>query len=343
MNKLILTLTIITIPIQIMAQEDRFFTSEQAIDWVPQLIGYNMEVIGEKNDKGIKATDKENIEFLFMTNTEEKAQKLKSALEEKDGYQLYKIYSLEGFWVITGVTDKLSMQFDTFSKWTYEFCKTGFDYDTKFLNWNILDNRKAEKIDEFWSWFKNNHEEFYNLDHLKMNELEKSFQKLDNHLKPLNESLTYEISPVLENGKREFVLSADGVRDAFSDLLYLFKRSPNLDNWEFIPFKQGFDGDPQLEFNNGYKLSWDKVMFESRETNEGLSIDFYIEDYNEKDKNFGIGLVILLDSYLGEYDAVMQIRYVNVHKLNRREAKNFKEFKELKIVVEEYKKKKNKN
>lgn len=343
MNKTILTLIITSISIQMMAQEGRFFTSEQAIDWAPQLIAYNIEVIGEQNDKGIKVTDEENIEFLFLTDTEEKAQNLKAALKEKYGYRLYKTYSLEGFWFVTGGTDKQFMQFDTFNKLIFEIFKTGFDFDAKLLNWNVLDHQEAEKIDEFWNWFKNNQEEFYNLDHEKMDELEMSFQKLDIQLKSLNESFTYEFSPVFENGKREFILSADGVRDVFPDLLDLFKRSPDLEKWEFIPFKQGFDEDPQLELNNGYKLSWDKVMFESEETDEGLSIDFYIEDYNEEDENFAMGLVMLLDWYLGEYDAVMQITYADIHRLNRRKSNHLKEFKELKGVVEKYKKKKNKN
>jgi len=343
MNKLITILITSTFSFQTMAQDGRFFTSEEAIDWAPQLIGYNMEVIGEQNDKGIRATDRENIEFLFMTDTKEKAQALKTALKEKEGYQLYKEYSLEGFWLVTGVTDKLPMEFDSFSKWTFEFCKIGFDYDTKFLNWNILDKENAEKIDKFWNWFKSNQDEYFNLNHEKMAEIEEAFQKLDNELKPLNESFAYEFSPILKNGKREFILSADGKREDFPDLLYLFKRSPELEKWEIIPFKQGFNGDPKLEFNNGYKLSWDKVMFQSKETNEGLSIDFYIEDYDEGNEDFGMGLVILLDSYLGEYDAVMQIRYADMHKLNRKKAKHLKEFKDLKQVVDEYKTKKNKN
>ncbi len=340
MDKLILILITTTFSFQTMAQVERFFTKEEAISWVPQLIGYNMELIGEKNDKGIRATDTENIEFLFMTDTKEKAQELKTGLKEKAGYQLYKEYSLDGFWFVTGVTDKLSMEFGSFSKWTFEFCKTGFDYDTKLLNWNILDKENAENIDEFWNWFKNNQDEFFNLDYEKMDGIEEAFKILDKWLKPLNESITYEFSPILENGKRRFILSAEGNREAFQDLLYLFKRSPELEKWEIIPFKQGFDGDPQLEFNNGYTLSWDKVMFESKETKEGLSIDFYIEDYDKGNEDFEMGLVILLDSYLGEYDAVMQIRYADIHKLNRKKAKHLKEFKDLKQVVDKYKMKK---
>ena len=325
------------------AQEERFFTQEQAIEWVPQLIAYNMQVIGEQNDQGIKATDKAQIEFLFMTDTKEKALKLKSALQQESIYQLYKLYTLEGFWLITGVTDEMSMKFDTFSKWTVDFVKAGFDHDAKLLNWNFPDEEQAQKIDEFWNWFKANQEEFYQIDFEKIEELEISFDKLDKKLKPLNEHFTFEFSPILDNGKREFVLSADGYRDAFPDLLSLFKRSPELEKWDILPFKQGFDEDPQIQFHNGFTFSWDKVFFQSKQTSEGLSIDFYIEDYDEGDPNFQTGLLILLDSYLGEYDAVMQIRYVDIHKLNPKKKRDLKAFEELKQVVEDYKESKRQN
>lgn len=343
MKKIIIILLALSSTIQLVAQDDRFFTKEAAIEWMPRLIAYNMEVIGEQNDKGIESTDKEQIEFLFITDELDKVKELKSTIKEKHGYQLYKEYFLEGTWVITGVTNEMTMEFDSFSNWTFEFSTTGFHCDSKLLNWNILDKNKSKKVDKFWNWFQDNHDEFYNLDLEKMDKLELSFEKLEKELNPINNAFVFEFSPILENGKREFILSADGQREAFSDLLYLYKRSPELEKWEIIPFKQGFDGDPQLEFTNGYKLSWDKVMFESKETEEGLSIDFYIEGYDKSDRNFGMGLVVLLDSYLGEYDAVMQIRYVEVYKLNKKKSKNLKEFKDLKLVVEDYKLNKRKN
>ena len=339
--KLIILFTILTL--QIMAQKDRFFASEQAIEWVPQLVANNIQIIGQKNDKGIKSTDKYLIEFLFMTDKEEKAKSLEKAIKEKYKYRVYKLYSLEGFWVITGVTDSLSMQFDSFTKWTYEFCKFGFDEDTKLLNWNILNSQKAEQIDKFWKWFEENQNRYYeNIEPDKRKEMEKLFDDLQKQLKPINSNLVFEFSPILGNKKREFVLSSDGRKEAFPDLISLYKRSPYSNKWEFILFKQGFDTDPKLKLTNDFTLSWDKVKFSYKELKEGLSMDFYIEGYNEKDESFGTGLIILLDSLLGEYDAVMQITYVDVHKLEKKTDKKLKEFKELKRVVEEYKSKKNK-
>jgi hypothetical protein len=63
------------------AQKDRYFTSEKAIEWLPQLVGTNIQIIGEKNEKEIKATDTFPIEFLFITDTEEKAKSLIKAIE----------------------------------------------------------------------------------------------------------------------------------------------------------------------------------------------------------------------------------------------------------------------
>jgi hypothetical protein len=341
MKEICLTLVLITLTTWAMAQDQRFFTSEEAMEWLPQLIGYNLEVIGEQNDKGIKATDEKHIEFLFMTDAREKAQKLKATLEGTEGYQLYRVYSLEGFWIVTGEVRNLLMHIGEFNEWTMELCKTGFDHDVKLLSWNFLDEERTKKIDGFWEWFRDNQDEFQSLDPTDREATDRSFQKLIDHLQPIHGSLVFEFSMPIEDGSREFVLSAGGDRAAFPDLIQLYRRAPELDKWIITPFKQGFDGDPQLEFNNGYKLSWDKVKFTSEETAEGLSLDFYIKGYDKSNEDFMTGLIILLDSYLGEYDAVTQIRYVDVHRLDKKNTKHLQKFEKLKEVVESYKQKKN--
>lgn len=328
--------------IQAMAQKERYFTEKQAIEWMPQLIGVNLEIIGEDNEKGIKKTDELEIEYLFITDKEEKAQALGKRIQATYGYEMYKPYCIENVWVVSGITNPLIMEFDKFSKWTVDFCKLGFEEDAKLIHWNQIDSDKIKKIDEFWNWFKKNQDDYFNLDPSNMDELNRLFDILQQQLSVIHEKLVFEFSAALNNGKREFILSADGIRNAFPDLLYLYKRSPNFDNFIIIPFKQGFVGDPQIEFNNGFTLSWDKIMFKSEKTPEGLSIDFYIKDYDESDGNFGVGLAILLDSYLGEYDAVMQIRHVTLHKLNPKDKKKLLEFKELKQIVENHKRIKNK-
>jgi len=337
MKNIILVLLFLLSCLHAQAQENAFFTADEATEWVPYLIGYNIEVLGEQNEKGIAASDTDKVEFLFASDTREKVESLKKALRDTAGCRLYKEFSVEGLWLLTGVTDQISMEFASFADWTLDFCKAGLRHDCKMLSWNVLDSDKAKKVDDFWKWFESNQNEFFKLDFEDENAVESAFEKLSQEMKSFNESIVFEFSPVLDNGKREFVLSADGLKTVFPDLLDLFKRSPELEKWEIIPFRQAFQSDPGLEFADGFKLSWDKVMFQYKPTPEGLSIDFYIEDYHRGNKNFGIGLVVLLDSYLGEYDAVMQIRFVNTHALDRFNSSHLKEFKELKQVVEEFK------
>lgn len=56
---------------------------------------------------------------------------------------------------------------------------------------------------------------------------EKTFDKLSAELKKANPDLTFEFGPV-ENGKREFVISAAGIKTAFPYVESLFNSAPKL-------------------------------------------------------------------------------------------------------------------
>ena len=171
--------------------------------------------------------------------------------------------------------------------------------------------------------------------------MEKSFSKLESKLSVINPKFVFEFSPVLENGKREFVLSADGHKDAFSDLIYLYVKSPFLKKWDFVLFKQGSDVEPTIKLEGDFTLSWEDVQFEYKKTTAGLSFDFYIKGYTEgKEKIFGNALIMLMDSYIGEYDAVMQTYSIGVHPLLDSDTSDYYKFKALKNVVESYKRSK---
>jgi len=340
MKNLILIILLSFTSIYLAAQTERFFSPDEADEKLTELIAFNFQVIGENNEFEFAASSVENIEVLFVTDTKDKALQLKTDLQKNDAYSMHKVFYLEEHWIVTGEVAKLPMEIKTFNEWTTEIFKLGLGYDCKLLNWSLINEEGVKKVNEFWNWFVQNEEEYYTMDHTKVEEMNLLFDKLQDRLIPINPSLVFEFSPILENGKREFVLSADGHKAAFADLLFLFKRSPDHNNWDIIPFKQAHEGDPKIEFNNGYKFSWDKVKFTSEETQEGLSVKFYIKDYDPDQDVFGMGLFILLDTLLGEYDAVTQITYVDLYKLDNAKSKNLRNFEELKTVVDEYKRNK---
>jgi hypothetical protein len=64
---------------------------------------------------------------------------------------------------------------------------------------------------KFWKWFVEHSEELFNFEA----DQERIFDELSTQLKNIHESLTFEFSSV-QNNKREFVISADGIHVGIS-------------------------------------------------------------------------------------------------------------------------------
>ena len=91
------------------------------------------------------------------------------------------------------------------------------------------------KEEKFWGWFCKNSQLIYNYE---INQ-EKIFNELQIQLHKINPDLTFEISSV-KNGKRDFVISADGILDAFPAVEKLYSLKPELSEWTYkIPPEKG--------------------------------------------------------------------------------------------------------
>src|ERR1700722_18171438 len=62
--------------------------------------------------------------------------------------------------------------------------------------------------EDFWKWFQSNEDTLFNFEKNR----EQTFDKLGAEMHKLNPSLTFEFGPI-EDGKREFVISADGIKE----------------------------------------------------------------------------------------------------------------------------------
>ncbi len=58
----------------------------------------------------------------------------------------------------------------------------------------------------FWDWFSTNQYLYFNFEKNR----EALFDLLTTKLNEIDENLTFEFSPLMEIGKREFIISADG-------------------------------------------------------------------------------------------------------------------------------------
>ncbi|MFC4712082.1 hypothetical protein [Planococcus dechangensis] len=157
-------------------------------------------------------------------------------------------------------------------------------------------NRK-NKFDSFWNWFVENEHTYYELGEQNR---EKEMNVLYNRLQKVNKHFAYEFSHELIDGKREFILSADGMVEAFDDLLDLYDSAPELERFKIIAFRQPNADEFTVTFGD-VELSRDDVYFEIvDEINK--DVVFYIKGFTEtKEDEYIAACFILLDGVIGEF------------------------------------------
>ena len=81
---------------------------------------------------------------------------------------------------------------------------------------------KDTKEHAFWKWFEKNQEDLFHFE----KDREAIFDRLATALNKVHGNLTFEFSPVREDGTREFVISAGGIKAAFPNLEALHAAAP---------------------------------------------------------------------------------------------------------------------
>lgn len=155
---------------------------------------------------------------------------------------------------------------------------------------------RRNKFESFWEWFQENEETYFEFARATR---EKEMNRLFKRLQKVNKHLAYEFSDELIDGKREFIISAEGITDAFDDVLELFGAAPELERFEIIPFRQPSSEGIAISYGN-VDVTWDDVFFTDDSGNLDLTI--YAKGFTDANKDDYIpALFILLDSVIGEF------------------------------------------
>ena len=97
----------------------------------------------------------------------------------------------------------------------------------------IINKFFPQKEEGFWQWFVANEDRIFTFESNR----ETIFDEIADRLHRINPNLTFEFGPI-EDGKREFVISAGGIKSAFSAVEELYANAPKLEKWIFIKFRQ---------------------------------------------------------------------------------------------------------
>ena len=159
----------------------------------------------------------------------------------------------------------------------------------------------------FWDWFGKNENRLFNLE----KEQNKLLDELKVQLNKIDTNLVFEFSTI-QNGKREFVISADGYKKSFPAVEKLFNAAPKFERWVITKFRPRREKLYNIDYK-GIKVTPDEVAFELVPHNNKINITLFIKNYNESDKSiYGAIVFLFLDAALGEYDVETKVGAIDM-------------------------------
>jgi hypothetical protein len=159
---------------------------------------------------------------------------------------------------------------------------------------------------QFWKWFQTNDEQLFNFE----SNQERTFDLLLREMHKVNPDLTFEFGPK-QNGRREFIISADGIKTAFQKVEELYASAPSLPHWKFVKFRPR-RAPADISFAN-ISVKASDVKVELKPGNPKADITVCFPAYSEPERRNYVALAFLfLDQALGEYDVEMHVDRIEV-------------------------------
>ncbi|HEX2852313.1 MAG TPA: hypothetical protein VHO24_03665 [Opitutaceae bacterium] len=157
----------------------------------------------------------------------------------------------------------------------------------------------------FWRWFQKNEGRLFAFE----KDRERTFDDLAGALKAVHRDLTFEFGPVLPDGRREFVISAGGIKSAFPAVEALQAAAPKMEKWIFVQFRSRRVPINDLEFSGKKIRAKDVHYLLFRDDSPGkVGIMIFMDGYREAERSvFGQMGYLFLDEALGEYDVEMKL------------------------------------
>jgi hypothetical protein len=171
--------------------------------------------------------------------------------------------------------------------------------------------------EDFWKWFQSNEDTLFNFEKNR----EQTFDKLGAEMHKLNPSLTFEFGPI-EDGKREFVISADGIKEAFPQVEALYAAAPSLPRWKFLKFRPRRK---PVDVNyEGISVRATSVTVQLVRNGQLADLTVFIPNYSEADRKAYMTIAfLLLDGALGEHDVETRVGQIKVEAAPKAQAQTF--------------------
>jgi hypothetical protein len=155
---------------------------------------------------------------------------------------------------------------------------------------------------KFWDWFQQNDELLFDFE----SQPDRVFAALTAALEAVAADLTFEFGPRVD-GRREFVISAGGIRSAFAAVNALVAAAPMLPHWNVVAFRQRRARIGGVKMGDLTVLPKD-VEYCLLSNERKLGIQLFFDGYREDERTtWGQIGYLLLDQALGEYDVATKV------------------------------------
>lgn len=153
----------------------------------------------------------------------------------------------------------------------------------------------------FWKWFQKNDDRLFSFE----KDRDKVFGDLNDAMEKVHPNLTFEFGPILKDGRREFAISAGGIKAAFPAVEALYTAAPKMQRWILVKFRPRRMPINDLDYADKKVRAQDVYCLLLKDDNpEKVGVMIFLDGYKEEAKKSVWGQIgyLFLDEALGEYD-----------------------------------------
>ncbi|CAN5603962.1 hypothetical protein BH10BAC2_BH10BAC2_04930 [soil metagenome] len=169
------------------------------------------------------------------------------------------------------------------------------------------------KIDEFWSWFKENNKAFLFSNSIDENIKEQLLNSFMVQLHKYCDKIYFEIGGFPDE-TQELIITAEGDKKYFLKVEELINAAPQIDNWIFVAFKPPISGDFKSKWGE-LELNTEEMYFLPLSNNKtpGIGIRVYLKNHEllKENKTLMTLLYKMLDTILGEKSFASDVDYID--------------------------------
>jgi hypothetical protein len=170
----------------------------------------------------------------------------------------------------------------------------------------MVDASESSKEENFWNWFLEN-EQMLRLSAHTDADREQIFDQVQGALLMVDDNLAFEFGP--PEPRREFIVSAGGIKESFPAVIRLQQAQPPLEQWAVTYFRPRREPISTITLDD-LTLDSGNVEFSLLSKASDIGLEVFIPGYDDHDARYKQIGYLFLDQALGEYDVAAEVTYL---------------------------------